>query len=159
MTGSHWRDMFEQPRGASPASGVSPAPLPPRDDLDDIELASDPSIYRPWILQRGRTRPAMMLHLRRFEIRSGLWTGWAMPYPNLVALEYVGDRMLSLDFGLRQFVIQGAGLDQLVGPLQQGTVLAMHEHAPAVWGQAPAGPYISSIRRVGLEEQRINADA
>lgn len=160
MTGSHWREMFEQPRdsGGRPAAGVPPAPLPPREDADDDPLASDLTAYRPWILQRGRGRPAMMLHLRRYEARSGLWTGWAMPYPGLLAVEYVGDRMLSLDFGMRQFIVQGVGLDQLLGPLQQGAVLALHEHSAAVWAQ-PTGPCISSIRRVGIEEQRLHADA
>lgn len=32
-------------------------------DLDTVE-------HKPWALQRGRSRPAMMLHLRRFEPKS-----------------------------------------------------------------------------------------
>jgi hypothetical protein len=91
----------------------------------------------------------MMLHLRRYEPRSGLWTGWAMSYPTLAAVEYVGDSMLSLDFGCRQFVIQGNALDELVGFLQQGSVLSLYEHSDRIWPQRPDGPLISLIRRVG----------
>jgi hypothetical protein len=100
-----------------------------------------------------------MLHLRRFEARSGLWMGWAMPYPNLYAVEYVGDRMVSLDFGQRQFVIQGAGLEELVGLIQQGMVMGVFEHSAAIWPQPTMGPVISSIQRMGAEERQLHSDA
>lgn len=115
MTGN-WRDLFEE-RGR-PAGG-SAAP-PPRVEPDDVELAPDLSVYRPWTLQRGSSRPALMLELRRYEPRSGLWSGWQLAYPTLVAAEYTGDRLLSLDFGTRQFVIEGRGLDELARHLQIG---------------------------------------
>ena len=49
-----------------------------------MALALDAPEYKPWVLQRGRGRPAMMLHLRRFEPKSGLWCGWQIAYPHLV---------------------------------------------------------------------------
>ena len=109
------------------------------------------SVYRPWVLQRGQGRPAMMLDLRRYEPKSGFWSGWAIAYPQLAAVEYVGDKMLSLDFGLRKFVLEGDGLRELTERLQQGAVLAIQEYARDVWPRRPDGPFISTIRRVGPE--------
>lgn len=141
----NWASMFEQPRGAQqpPPAPDTAGDLP----LDDRELL-DSQEYRPWMLQRGRTRPAMMLELRRFEPRSGLWQGWVLSYPSLHAVEYIGERMLSLDFGLRQFVIEGDGLAPLVGLIQHGVVLSIHEYSPALWPSKAPGPAVTSIRRV-----------
>jgi hypothetical protein len=155
MTGNDWARMFEQRRGDG--AGGAP-PMPPLEEPPDDALELDPTTYRPWLLQRVKTRPAMMLHLRRFEARSGLWTGWALPYPNLYAIEYTGDRMLSLDFGVRQFMVQGEGLDQLLGPLQLGKVLALHEYSAQVWPSRPGGPLISSIHRVAAQGRYPAAD-
>lgn len=172
-TNSHWRNMFDQGRGnsAPPTPRTRPAPPPGYDDgyqppphsgggnvplssadiTDEaaMALAHDPTNYKPWILQRGRSRPAMMLHLRRFEPKSGLWMGWQMSYPHLIAVEYIGDTMLSLDFGTRQFVIEGTGLTELARHLQQGTVLAVQEYSAAVWTLHETGKSIRSISRVG----------
>jgi hypothetical protein len=119
---------------------------------EDEPLALDPGHYRPWVLQRGRSRPAMLLDLRRYEPRSGMWTGWALSYPSLVAAEYVGERMLSLDFGERQFMIEGDGLSDLMAQLQLGTVISVQEYSAAVWPNRPAGPHVTSIRRLGGPE-------
>lgn len=149
-----WQDMF-QPHGGGSHPGV---PSSDRSDGLEDEPGLIPAHYRPWVLQRVKSRPAMMMHLRRFEARSGLWMGWALSYPNLVAAEYTGDRMLSLDFGARQFMVQGVGLDQLIAPLQQGVVIALYEHTTSVWPGASAGPVISSIRRLGMTELGGRAD-
>ena len=111
------------------------APSSPETVTDEaaLALALDSSEYRPWILQRGRSRPALMLHLRRYEQKSGLWVGWQVAYSHLVAVEYVGDTMLSLDFGTRQFVIQGTGLNELTRHLQAGSVLLVQEWAKEAW--------------------------
>ena len=122
-----------------------------RELAEDEALALDLTEYRPWVLQRGRGRPAMMLDLRRYEPKSGFWTGWAIAYPQLAAVEYVGDKMLSLDFGVRKFVLEGDGLRELTQRLQDGTVVAIQEYCKAVWERRPDGPFISSIRRVGPE--------
>lgn len=134
-----------------PPGGEMPRePLSPDDEIDEaaLALALDAQEYRPWVLQRGRGRPAMMLHLRRYESKSGLWMGWQLAYPHLIAAEYVGDRMLSLDFGSRQFVIEGTGLDDLVRHLQLGSVLMVQEFAPAVWPFAGRELEVTAIRSV-----------
>ena len=112
---------------------------------DDGAPALDLSVYKPWVLQRGRGRPAMLLELRRYEPKSGLWIGWQIAYPHLIAVEYIGDKMLSLDFGTRQFMLEGRGLDQLARHLQQGTVLSVVEYSDRVWGEQPEGGIVQRI--------------
>jgi hypothetical protein len=92
-----------------------------------------------------------MLELRRYDARAGLWQGWSMPYPNLYAVEFMGDRMLSLDFGVRQFVIEGRGLDVLARHLSLGGVQRVIEYAAATWPEQPQGPMVSAIRRAGAQ--------
>ena len=52
---------------------------------------------------------------------------------------------------MRKFVVEGDGLRELTERLQQGAVLAIQEYCSAVWKQRPEGPFISSIRRAGME--------
>jgi hypothetical protein len=136
---NNWREMFEdrngEPRGSAPPSAAAEEPL-------------DAAEYRPWIVQRGRTQPALLLNLRRYDPRSGLLLGWQASYPYLVAADYVGERMISLDFGTRHFVIEGTGLGELLRHLQQGTVLAIQEYCPQVWPQRPDGPVVTAIKKV-----------
>lgn len=147
--GKNWREMFERSgRGHDPARGMGGTPPMPRDEppvedgLPDLDMAE----YKPWVLQRGRSRPALMLHLRRFEPKSGLWMGWQLSYPHLIAVEYVGDKMLSLDFGTRQFMIEGTGLDELARHLQQGTVLVVQEYAERIWKKMNNGTCVIAIQ-------------
>ena len=173
---THWRKMFErddgqaqqQPRPAqakaNPLGGYDDGYQPPPEgsggsatlsqaDVTDeaaIALSLDASEYKPWVLQRGRSCPAMMLHLRRYESKSGLWQGWQISYPHLIAIEYTGDKMLSLDFGTRQFVIEGTGLTELARHLQQGTVLMVQEYSGAFWAEKTT-PLVSNVRHVGLQ--------
>ena len=143
--GTNWRDMFEQER---PRPGEAAAPSSPTPVEEEESIAPDLALYRPWIIQRGRSRPALLLNLRKFDPRSGLLIGWQASYPYLVAADYVGERMLSLDFGSRQFVIEGSDLTELVRHLQQGTVLAIQEYSAQVWPQAPDGPIVTRISKV-----------
>lgn len=143
MTGN-WRDMFEDGRNGQQAGAAAP---PPIGEVDD-PLAPDPAQYRPWIIQRGRTRPALLLNLRKFDPKSGLLIGWQASYPHLVAADYVGERMLSLDFGLRQFVIEGVGLGELVRHLQDGAVLAIQEYSAKIWPEHPTGPIVTAINKI-----------
>jgi len=142
-----------QPKVETPAAAPpDPAPgaaMPPGDITDDaaMALAEDQSEYRPWVLQRG-TRPVMMLHLRRRDPKSCLWMGWEISYPHLIACEYTGDRLLSLDFGVRQFMLEGRGLDELARHLQTGSVLMVQEFAADVWSLPPDGPRITAIRKL-----------
>ena len=139
----NWRAMFESDRRAAPAAEAPSAREAPA-ALE--EAVFDPLGYRPWVLQRGRSHPAMMLEFRRFEPRSGLWSGWAVAYPHLAALEYTGDRMLSLDFGARHYLLEGRGLDELARRIQEGAVLAIQEYAPSLWPQPAADALVSHIR-------------
>ena len=150
----NWRSMFEQPRrDGQPPGATYPSPAAPPDDSDlrETEQETDQREYHPWILQRGRSRPAMMLSLRRFDLRSGMWQGWGLPYPSLHAVEYMGDRMLSLDFGARQFVIEGRGLMELARHIEQGAVVSIQEYAEPVWAYRPEGPIVAAIQRAGIE--------
>jgi hypothetical protein len=74
--------------------------------------------------------------------------GLAAKLPTLLAAEYTGDRLLSLDFGSRQFVIEGRGLDELARYLQQGSVVAIHEYASSVWPMRPDGAFIAAISKI-----------
>lgn len=140
-----WSERFEQGRPAiASAPPISPAAIG-SDEREEEPLALDLSVYRPWAIQRGRTRPAMLIDLRRYDAKSGMWMGWQLACHHLIAVEYVGDRMLSLDFGTRQFMIEGRGLDELARHLQQGTVLAIQEYAEKVW---PAKPAEGAVTRI-----------
>jgi|SRR3954468_7254542 len=139
MSGN-WREMFEDEKGGSPGA----APPVGAEEARALDAAE----YRPWIVQRGRTQPALLLNLRRYDPRSGLLLGWQASYPYLVAADYVGERMISLDFGTRHFVIEGSGLGELLRHLQQGTVLAIQEYCPQVWPQRPHGPVVTAIKKV-----------
>lgn len=175
---NHWRQLFgdrqrgapreqatpsgERPRSQGSAFGYDDgydprttaahpsAPPSPGDNAGEAAaaLALDTRDYRPWIVQRGRSRPTLMLELRRYEPRSSLWSSWAMAYPSLYALDQTGDRLLSLDFGNRHFVIEGHGLDQLAQHIQQGSALAVIEHSAALWATRPDGPCVTAIRRI-----------
>lgn len=72
-------------------------------------------------------------------------------YPHLIAVEYTGDKMLSLDFGTRQFILQGYGLNELTARLQQNTVLMIQEYSDKVWPVRGAGGVITSITKVENE--------
>lgn len=121
-----------------------PLTTPPDDEgPPDLDLAE----YRPWVLQRG-ARAALMLHLRRFDVRSGMWMAWQVSYPHLIAAEYIGDKMLSLDFGARQFVIEGAGLDKVGRHLQNAAVLSLSEYSDAIWKSRDPALHISGIKQL-----------
>jgi len=137
----NWRDKFEQGREGQ-------SPLAPPAIVDDDPVAPDNLQYRPWLIQRGRSRPALLLNLRRFDLRSGMMIGWQASYPHLIAADYFGERMLSLDFGTRHFVIEGTELGELVHHLQQGTVLAIQEYSSVVWPAQPTGAIVTKMVKI-----------
>lgn len=153
---SNWRGMFEPSRNTGRGTGRNGISAPPPSEPGREELPVDDGLdidlteYKPWVLQRGRGRPAMMLHLRRFDPKSGLWIGWQLAYPHLIAVEYVGDKLLSLDFGTRQFMIEGTGLDELARHLQLGSVLMMQEYCDKLWPGYSNGGLVDAIRRIGV---------
>lgn len=146
---TRWQDMFDPSRPGDRSSGASPPPLRRDEPPDDEGLTLDLTDYKPWVLQRGRSRPSMLLDLRRYESKSGMWIGWQLSYPHLIAVEYVGDNALTLDFGTRKFMIEGHDLTELIRHLQQGSVLAIREYSASVWPSRPSGPYVRSIARLG----------
>jgi len=155
MTGNNWRDRFEPQRdigGSAMGAPPSPPHRSPDGEFEDDGVGVDPSAYQPWTLQRGRSRPSMMIDFRRYEPRSGLWSGWAFAYPHLVGIQYTGSRLLSLDFGSAHVVVEGDGLDQLARYIQQGTVLSVQEFAPMIWPTRPQSGLVSIIRQVGKNE-------
>ena len=89
----------------------------------------------------------MMLHLRRFDPKARIWTGWVLPYSGLYALEYVGGTV-SLDWGSRQFVVEGRGLEGLVHLVHQGTLHAIVEYCPDAWPRPVDSPIVTAIRPV-----------
>jgi hypothetical protein len=150
---SNWRGMFESTRASGRGLGGNEMNVPPpptrEEPPDDNALELDLTEYKPWVLQRGRSRPTMLLELRRFEAKSGMWMGWQLSYPHLNAVEFIGDKMLSLDFGTRQFVIEGSGLDELVRYLQLGAVMTIQEYTGQIWPARPSGAVITAINKIG----------
>lgn len=171
---NHWRQMFDRnPRqnaqdrdvqGRKPTGDTSRSTayddgfLPQAESISlsaiadaaamALAEAEDVAEYRPWILQRGPSRPAMLLHMRRYDAKSGMWIGWQTSYPALTTVDYTGDTLLALDFGTRQFMLEGAGLDELARHLQIASVLMVQEYTPNVWPHAPVGPRITAIRKL-----------
>jgi len=149
--GNNWTAMFETRRG-----GTAPLPdqtaAPVVEAFDDADIPGiDSSTYRPWIVQRGRSNAAMMLALRWFDAKAELWHGAAIAYPSLYAIDTLGDRAIALDFGTRQYVIEGHGLDVLTRHLLQGSVLKIVEYNSTIWPVRDNGPVVSVIRKVGGE--------
>ena len=146
----NWRDLFEKRRPAEGQAVRTDADDTAPGDEGEIAPPPDPKEYRPWILQRGG-RPALFIDLRRFEPKTGALIGCQMSYPHLIAIDYIGDRMVSLDFGARQFVIEGTGLSELPGRLQQGLVLAIQEYSSTTWA-ACGTPKVTRIVMLGKEQ-------
>ncbi len=146
---SKWQDMFE-PRKAEMVGDIQTSTsVSTAVPADEGVPAPDLQVYHPWILQRGRSRPAMFLDFRRFDPKSGLLMGFQMSYPMLISMEYTGDRLLSLDFGTKHFTIEGVGMIELARHLQQGIVLAVQEYSAAVWKAKPASSVVTRIVRQG----------
>lgn len=144
---ANWQDMFE-PRKAAMVGQVSTATsASTAAPTDEGVPAPDLQVYHPWILQRGRSHPAMFIDFRRFDPKSGLLMGCQMSYPMLMSMEYTGDKLLSLDFGQRKFVIEGSGMIDLARHLQQGIVLAVQEYSETVWKGRPEAGAITRIAR------------
>jgi hypothetical protein len=143
----NWTEMFEQQRHGGALPEQAPAPPAAYDDAQMPEI--DPVEYRPWILQRGHR--GMMLALRWFDTKAGLWHGSAVAYHSLYAVDLIGDRMLSLDFGVRQFVLEGSGLDVLGQYLLAGSVLKIIQYAQPIWPTHADGPVVTAIRKIVAE--------
>ena len=140
--------MFETRRGGIEQPPDQPAPTA-TETFDDADIPGiDTAEYRPWILQRGQPRGAMMLALRWFDGKMGQWHGAAIAYPSLYAIDTLGDHAIALDFGARHYVVEGKGLDVLARYLLQGSVLKIVEYNPQLWPDRGHGPFVTAIRAV-----------
>lgn len=74
-----------------------------------------------------------------------------MSYAHLIAVEYIGDGLLSLDFGARHFVIEGIGLGELARHLQTVSVQTVVEFTPEAWSKRPEGAVIGSIQSIARQ--------
>lgn len=150
--GNNWQSMFETRRTGPTPPPDQPA-APATEAFDDADIPRiDAAEYRPWILQRGHSHAALMLALSWFDAKAGLWHGSAIAYPSLYAVDTIGERLLSLDFGARHFVVEGNGLDVLARYLLQGSVLKIIEYAAPIWPTRIDGPVVTAIRRVSQTE-------
>lgn len=140
-----WRDQFTRP---PVAAATLPATAMPVEIDDELAAPIDTNVYQPWILQRGRGRPVMFIDFRRIEPRAGTVIGRQMGYPYLQAIDYIGDQIVSLDFGMRQYVIEGKGLSALARFLQQGHVLAVQEFSERTWRSHDGKAVVTKIVEV-----------
>lgn len=143
-----WEDDFYKRRPAStqPVESREEA----QDEFDELP-GVDPTSYKPFFVQRGRSRPAMFLDLRCFDARSGALKGTMLSYPQLVAIDYVDDHTILLDFGMRHVRIEGDGLAELIARLHSGNVSVIQAWSPKIWGERePTGPIVRAITHLGL---------
>lgn len=95
MSNGKWLDEFLKrgPAGSSPAgatpvpedAGVVSAREEAQDEFDELP-GIDPTNYKAFITQRGRSRPSMFLDLRTFDARSGVLQGTMLSYPTLTVI-------------------------------------------------------------------------
>lgn len=144
-----WGDMY----GAKAAASAS-ASTQKEDAQDDFDTLPgvDPTIYRPFFQQRGRSRPSLFIDLRVFDERSGNLKGTMLSYPQLVAVDYVEDHTILLDFGMRHVRIEGDRLGELIARLHTGTISVIQAYSKKIWGDKEPidGPFVRSIVHLGL---------
>ena len=134
---------------SSPAEPTAATQEEP-DNFDAVP-GFDPAEYKAFIVQRGRSRPAMFIDLRSIDARSGVLQGAMLSYPQLVAVDYVDDHTILLDFGVRQVRIEGAGLSELIQRLHSGSVSVVQVYSAKIWGdKEPQGPIVRLITHLSL---------
>lgn len=153
MSNDRWQDEFFKRKPGTAASETAPdspkdAALDEFDELPGV----DPTTYKAFIVQRGRARPSMFLDLRSFDVRSGVLQGTMLSYPQLLAVDYVDDHTLLLDFGMRHVRIEGERLAELLQRLHSASVSVIQAWSPKIWGdKEPEGvPIVRSITHLGL---------
>lgn len=143
MVGRNANGASAKPEPATTAGPVEDEGAAPQDD--SLAPLPDPGEYRPFLLQRGRTSPALFLDLRVFDPRAGTLRGSMMSYPQLAAIDYFDDHTIELNFGFRRFRIEGDGLSELVQRLQAGSVLAIQQYSERIWKARPSGALVRAI--------------
>jgi hypothetical protein len=143
-----WGDMFAK---QAPDAPESPSIKEEAQDDFDLLPGVDPKLYRAFIVQRGRSRQGLFLDFRSFDERSGALKGTMLSYPQLVAIDYVDDHTILLDFGMRHVRIEGEQLAELIARLHTGQVSVLQAYSEKIWGpKPPLGPFIRSITHLGL---------
>lgn len=144
-----WGDMFGKPQAAEPS--VAPSAREEAQDEFDLVPGIDPKEYRAFIVQRGRSRLGLFLDVRSIDERSGVLTGTMLSYPQLVAVDYIDDHTILLDFGMRHVRIEGERLGELIARLHTGQVSVIQAYSEKIWGpKPPLGPLVRSITHLGL---------
>ena len=146
MSNDRWQDEFfkRKPGGdaATPTESVKDAAL----DEFDLLPGVDTNAYKAFIVQRGRS-VSMFLDLRTFDARSGVLQGTMLSYPQLVAVDYVDDHTILLDFGMRHVRIEGERLAELIQRLHSASISVIQAWSPKIWGEKePEGAAI--VRRI-----------
>lgn len=142
-----WGDMFSKPA----AEPDTPSVKDEAQDDFDLLPAVDPKNYRAFIVQRGRSRQGLFIDLRSFDERSGILKGTMLSYPQLVAVDYVDDHTVLLDFGMRHVRIEGERLSELIARLHTGQISVIQAYSEKIWGERPPlGPIVRSITHIGL---------
>lgn len=144
-----WGDMFTKP--ATETAELSSARDEAQDDFDLVP-GVDPKEYRAFMVQRGRSRQGLFVDLRTFDERSGALKGTMLSYPQLVAVDYVDDHTILLDFGMRHVRIEGERLGELIARLNTGQISVIQAYSEKIWGRTlPVdGPLVRSITHLGL---------
>lgn len=144
-----WGDMFTKP--AAETAELSSARDEAQDDFDLVP-GVDPKEYRAFMVQRGRSRQGLFVDLRTFDELSGVLKGTMLSYPQLVAVDYVDDHTILLDFGMRHVRIEGERLGELIARLNTGQISVIQAYSEKIWGRTlPVdGPLVRSITYLGL---------
>lgn len=144
-----WGDMFTKP--ATEGAEVPSAREEAQDDFDLLP-GVDPKEYRAFMVQRGRSRQSLFVDLRTIDERSGALKGTMLSYPQLVAVDYVDDHTILLDFGMRHVRIEGERLGELIARLNTGQISVIQAYSEKIWGRTlPVGsPIVRSITHLGL---------
>ncbi|GAB4072275.1 hypothetical protein KHC28_01345 [Ancylobacter sonchi] len=58
-----------------------------------------------------------------------------LSYPQLVAVDYVDDHTILLDFGMRHVRIDGERLAELIQRLHSASVSVIQAWSPKIWGK------------------------
>ena len=151
MSGDRWQDEFFKRKPGGDADALAESAKNAALDEFDLLPGVDPSAYKAFIVQRGRS-VSMFLDLRTFDARSGVLQGTMLSYPQLVAVDYVDDHTILLDFGMRHVRIEGERLAELIQRLHSASVSVIQAWSPKIWGEKePEGaPIVRRITHLGL---------
>lgn len=143
-----WSEFFQERKPAPSAE----TPIEAAQNDFDLVPGVDPTAYRAFIVKRGQSGPGLFIDLRSFDERSGALKGTMLSYPQLIAVDYIDDHTILLDFGMRHARIEGERLGELIARLHAGTVSVVQAYSKKIWGPAEplSCPLVRSITMLGL---------